>query len=200
MIEVSTYSPPGVHSVQNEHLVSSGRANDFFKKIGHFTLEDNSATSFKARELKTVYINQNCQYLKLSCSKSYANNKNIFNQVAIVGLKCNGQPLGIYESSMLQGQGPGVIKTEPTADLPSQYIPRNLKMVSMEHKEFDSVILEKIEKLEKEKGEALAQEDFDQCKQIKQVIDRLKIVGNQLISMNQEKEMAIKNEDYEVAK
>lgn len=57
MIEVSCYTPPGVHAVHNEHLVSSGKANDFFKKIGHFTLEDNSATSFKARELKTVYIN-----------------------------------------------------------------------------------------------------------------------------------------------
>lgn len=95
--------------------------------------------------------------MKLSCSKSYPNNKNIFNQVAIVGLKCNGQPLGIYESSVLHGNGqPGMIKTEPAHDLPSQYIPRNLKLVSMEQQEFDSVILEKIEKLEAEKSEALA--------------------------------------------
>lgn len=35
---------------------------------------------------------------------------------------------------------------------------------------------------------------------LKQIVDKLKIVGNQLFKMEQEKQMAIDNEDYDVAK
>ena len=51
-----------------------------------------------------------------------------------------------------------------------------------------------------EKQEALEVEDFDQCKYIKQIIDKLKIVGNQLVSLEHQKREAIENEDYEKAK
>ena len=50
-----------------------------------------------------------------------------------------------------------------------------------------------------EKQEALEVEDFDQCKYIKQIIDKLKIVGNQLVSLEHQKREAIENEDYEAA-
>lgn len=50
------------------------------------------------------------------------------------------------------------------------------------------------------KREALEVEEFDQCKQLKTVIDKLKIIGNQIVNMTREKDMAIANEDYDIAK
>jgi len=103
IIEVLTYSPQG-GTVESSQLLSDPNEHMFFKKAGHFTLDDNSSSGFKARELKTVYIDVNCQYVKLSLQKSYPNEKNIFNQAAIVSLKCMGQPLGTYENYAMNGQ------------------------------------------------------------------------------------------------
>ena len=64
----------------------------------------------------------------------------------------------------------------------------------------DKAIQEKIDILEKIKKQALKTEDFDQCKLLKTIIDKLKIVGNQIFKMNQEKKLAIANEDYDIAK
>jgi CMP-2-keto-3-deoxyoctulosonic acid synthetase len=57
-------------------------------------------------------------------------------------------------------------------------VPRNLKLKNLQYDSLDPKILERIETLEQLKREALEEEDFDQCKQLKQVIDKLKIVGN----------------------
>ena len=176
----------------------------FFKKAGHFTLDDNSSSGFKARELKTVYIDVNCQYVKLSLQKSYPNEKNIFNQAAIVSLKCMGQPLGTYENYAMNGQE-GTLATQVIHDEPfkgdgNTIVPRNLKLKNLQHNVLDPHILERIEELEAMKREALGVEDFDQCKQLKQVIDKLKIIGNQVVNMEREKDLAISNEDYDIAK
>jgi centrosomal protein CEP104 len=79
MIEVSSYAPSSLHGVEASNLFSEPNSEHLFKKIGHFTLDDNTASGFKARELKTVYVDVTCQYLKLSLQKPYSNEKNIFN-------------------------------------------------------------------------------------------------------------------------
>ena len=75
-----------------------------------------------------------------------------------------------------------------------------MRIQSISTNDFDSVIQDKINSLQMEKQEALEVEDFDQCKYIKQIIDKLKIVGNQLVSLEHQKREAIENEDYEKAK
>ena len=67
-------------------------------------------------------------------------------------------------------------------------------------RKMDQFVIEKILILENIKKEALKQEDYDQGKQIKTVVDKLKITGNQIYKKNQEKDLAVENEDYEVAK
>ena len=101
---MSYYTPPTMGNIEASHLLSHSNQQQFFKKVGHFTLDDNHGSYFTARELKTVYLDCTCQYLKLSLQKSYHNEKNIFNQAAIVSLKISGVPLGIYESHALHGE------------------------------------------------------------------------------------------------
>ena len=50
-----------------------------FRKIGHFSVGDNSQTNYTAREMKTVYVSSTLKYLKLVFTKNHGCNKNIFN-------------------------------------------------------------------------------------------------------------------------
>jgi hypothetical protein len=75
-----------------------------YKKLGHFSVDDNLKTSHQAREMKTVYAEATCQYLKICFLKNHQNDKNMFNQVGLVSLRVFGYPLGNYESSMIKGQ------------------------------------------------------------------------------------------------
>ena len=112
--------------------------------------------------------------------------------------------MGIYETHALsakQGsQATQVLSDDPLVGQNNQIVPRNLKLKTMENVVFDPIIQDRIEVLQEQKKEALKVEDFDYCKQVKQFIDKLKIIGNQLINMTAEKDLAIENEDYEIAK
>ncbi len=53
-------------------------------------MKDNASTQFKSREMKSVYIDSECRYLKLVLHKNFKNSLNIFNQVGFLGLGCFG--------------------------------------------------------------------------------------------------------------
>jgi len=59
---------------------------------------------------------------------------------------------------------------------------------------------EKINHFEYEKHRAVDEEDFDQAKYFKQVIDKMKVLGNQMLILQAEKQVAIESEDYDLAK
>lgn len=61
-----------------------------FRKKGYFYLSSNEETNYQARELKTVYLDIDCQCLKLVLHKCYVNNSNLLNQVGIISLKFLG--------------------------------------------------------------------------------------------------------------
>ena len=70
------------------------------------------------------------------------------------------------------------VNDEPFTGLNNQIVPRNMKISTLNTKQFDPMILEKLEQLEQAKADALDQEDFDTCKHLKMIIDKIKIVGN----------------------
>lgn len=61
-----------------------------FKRLGYLSLDSNERSSYQARELKTVYIDQTGEYIKLLIHKNYVNKQNMFNQVGIVALNLLG--------------------------------------------------------------------------------------------------------------
>ena len=75
-----------------------------------------------------------------------------------------------------------------------------MKINSVEARNLDGVIQEKVDRLNQLKIEAVENEDFDQAKFYKYLIDRLLVIGNQMHQLQQEKEAAIENEDYDLAK
>ena len=79
-IDLHSYLP----SVKNEISASK------YKRLGKFSLDDNSKSNYQARESKTVYLDTEWQYLKFVMSECHINKYNIFNQVSIQSIKCYG--------------------------------------------------------------------------------------------------------------
>jgi hypothetical protein len=48
-------------------------------KLGHFTLDDGARGMYTQRELKSVFMDVCCQYVKIKMEKNYENKFNPFN-------------------------------------------------------------------------------------------------------------------------
>ncbi|ORY86530.1 hypothetical protein LY90DRAFT_663181 [Neocallimastix californiae] len=70
-----------------------------FEKIGYFTLFNNQQANNTARELKSVMINKQAQYIKLVIYDCYENELNKYNQVGIISVRVKGIPLEIEDLS-----------------------------------------------------------------------------------------------------
>jgi centrosomal protein CEP104 len=68
-IELFSYAP----DLEQRGGLVSPHANIAFTRLGHFSLDDNVRTNYQARELKTVYLEQFCQYLKVVIHKNHLN-------------------------------------------------------------------------------------------------------------------------------
>lgn len=73
-------------------------------------------------------------------------------------------------------------------------------MSSINDKDLDPTIQDKIKTLNNAKTKAVESDDFDKAKTLKDVIDKLKIAGNQLLQLEIQKKLAIDNEDFDSAK
>jgi len=62
-----------------------------FTRLGFMALDGNERTEYRARELKTVFIDQkSAQYVRLIIHRPYKNNINLFHQVGIVAVNLLG--------------------------------------------------------------------------------------------------------------
>ncbi len=62
-----------------------------FKKLGYLQFDDNQRSKYQSRELKSVYIDNKCMYMKLVLHKCHMNKYNLFNQIGLIGLTLHGQ-------------------------------------------------------------------------------------------------------------
>ena len=73
------------------------------------------------------------------------------------------------------------------AQIGADLIPRNMRIQSIDTSQFDPFIQDKISHLNNQKLDAVDAEDFDQAKYLKQLVDKLKVMGNQMVNLNLEK-------------
>lgn len=74
-IEIFTYLPELWDPVSNNNIK--------FKKLGYLNLDKNETSNYKARELKSIFLEAPCSYLKLIFHKNHSNKFNVFNQVIL---------------------------------------------------------------------------------------------------------------------
>lgn len=75
-----------------------------------------------------------------------------------------------------------------------------MKLQTMFEDKFDLKVRDKLSALNAKKMQAVDKEDFDSAIQLKEVIDKLKLVGNDIFILDQKKQEAIRGEDFETAK
>jgi len=164
----------------------SGRAP--MRRLGHLSFDSNERSGHQARELKSVHVNTTATVFKLVVQRCHINKLNIYNQVGIVALNLIGEPL-----SGGAGGGVGSQRTgAPTARQPHTDLALDMGV--------DSKTATVIRELHAKKEAAVANEDYDEAKQLKATIDRLRSVGQKIGQLEAKKAAAVEREDYDAAK
>jgi hypothetical protein len=164
-----------------------------FKKIGFLALDSNERSNFQARELKSVYIDNNCQKLKIVLNKCHINAHNIFSQVGLISINVRGE--FVNEQNIIEN-------LSTAKNINQEMIAKNKAEIDSNDDNFkyDPITLSKLNNLNEQKYDAISREDFDQAQSLKIAIDRLKSVTNQLRTLEQRKQIAIKNDQFDEAK
>ena len=156
-----------------------------WKRLGYLSLDSNERSSYQARELKTVYIDQVGRFVKLVIHKNFVNKQNMFNQVGIVAINLLGQENTSSTGSLTGDHTPIIIN--PLNDLS---IDMNL----------DPMTAERLRLLSDAKARAVATEDYITAKKIKAVEGELSALGSRLAQLDSAKRNAVADEDYDKAK
>ncbi|XP_065593974.1 centrosomal protein of 104 kDa [Cyrtonyx montezumae] len=180
-----------------------------FHRLGYVPLSDNEKTGFKARELKSVYMDAVGQYLKLIFHKNYVNKYNLYNQVALVAINIIGDPADYSNDSnkypsreKLIDHYLGSNSDDPALD--GTYLGKPDSISPLDDLAFDMYqdpeVAQVIRRLDEKKHEAVRQERYDYAKKLKQAIADLQKVGERLGRYEVEKRCAVEKEDYDLAK
>ncbi|NXB46250.1 CE104 protein, partial [Leucopsar rothschildi] len=180
-----------------------------FQRLGYVPLSDNEKTDFRARELKSVYMDAVGQYLKLIFHKNYVNKYNLYGQVALVAVNIIGEPADYGIDSMsspsrdkLIDHYLGIKLDDPALD--GTYLGKRDSISPLDDLAFDMYqdpeVAQIIRRLDEKKQEAVRLECYDHAKKLKQAIADLQKVGERLGRYEVEKRYAVEKEDYDLAK
>lgn len=157
------------------------RAKDaiVWERLGYLSLDDNQRSQFKARELKSVYVNARGEYIKFIIKQCHINTINLFNQVGIVAINVVGT------SSKVTGANDLDSGLDPRTSDRIQDLQRR-KDAALHREDYEEAkrikaaverlqnIADKIAALERKKAHAVANEDYDLAKAFKDEIDLLR--------------------------
>ncbi|NXN98626.1 CE104 protein, partial [Rhinopomastus cyanomelas] len=180
-----------------------------FHRLGYVPLSDNVKTNFRARELKSVYIDAVGQFLKLIFHRNYVNKYNLYGQVALVAINIIGDPADCSSGSSntpsrekLIDYYLGIKSDDPTLD--GAYLRKPDFISPLDDLAFDMYqdpeVARIIRQLDEKKREAVRHEHYDYARKLKQAIADLEKVGERLGRYEVEKRCAVEKEDYNLAK
>lgn len=155
-----------------------------------------------ARELKTVHIDQEAEFFKLIIHSCYMNERNLYSQVGIMAIHISGtrghcdhaRDQLVTQERFLRASGPTLL----SANLSSASLTKRKDDSS--DMQFDAKTARRIREIQVAKLQAVADEDYDQAKRLKQMEEHLKNIGIQLTRLESQKKEAVDKEDYDLAK
>ncbi|KAK6628726.1 hypothetical protein RUM43_002542 [Polyplax serrata] len=182
-------------------ILPSNSSPDQFNYLGFITFSDNKATGFRSRELKSILIpSEKAKYIKLKIYNNHINNKNVFNQVGLIGINILGNEIG--EKNQEHEFNNNAYR--PTTLIPSNTICNSRYTSPYDDLAFEMYVDEKtatiIRSLEWKKQQAILEEDFEQANLLKLTLEDLRAAGEILGLYEQEKKRAIQEEDFDQAK
>ena len=162
------------------------------RRLGHLSFDPNTASGHQARELKSVHVNVDAAILRVVVHKCHVNKLNIYNQVGIVAINVIGEAISPTDPGWAGAGGNLAPGPRPA---------RGAGMADMAiDLDVDPVTAVKIREIHALKDEAVAREDYDAAKKLRDGINRLKAVGAKIGQLEARKRAAVEAEDYEAAK
>ena len=172
-----------------------------FENIGFINLSSNAENKYKLRELRKIYININSEYLKLKIYQNHKNDLNMFCQVGIVALNIYGTKIGKKQKNRKISPINEKTKTNTSDDGTLSDIcfsGEGLDEKVIDEK-LDEKTNEKIQELTKEMDLKKQNEKYDECKFIKDKIDKIKKISLKIRVLEEEKKESANRNDFERA-
>ena len=161
-----------------------------FENIGFINLNQNFASNYQVRELKKIFINIKCLYLKIELEKNYINDYNPYHQVGLISIDFYGTKLlGYYN---ILNKNKNIYQNEE--------INKNEEIENNNYNNLiDEISGEKINQLSNKLNESNKNQNIKETIQYKELISKAKEIGNKIYNLQIEKNEAIKIEDYDKA-
>ena len=172
-----------------------------YENIGYINFSSNAENKYKLRELRKIYINVNSEYLKFRIYQNHNNDLNIFCQVGIIALNICGQKLERKQKKRKISPLKERNKTNNSDDetlFDICFSGEGLDEKVIEEK-LDKKTNEKIEELTKEMDLKKKNEMYDECKFIRDKIDKIKKISLKLYVLEEEKKESANKNDFDRA-
>ncbi|KAF9359356.1 hypothetical protein BGX26_012560 [Mortierella sp. AD094] len=196
-----------------------------FQKLGSISFDSNTASNYSGRELKSINVDVEGEYLRVVIRQCHVNPLNIYHQVAILALNVLGEPLEdelLGESERLDFDecevvnGPGQGLSEPSLALAHSLMPlmeapdvsnisdavRGLSIADIKDQSVsyrDQDIQKLISGFIKAKQDAVKVEDFTSAKQYKAGYEELIKFADEIQSLDIEKQRAAEHDEFDLA-
>ena len=159
-----------------------------FENIGFINFNQNFASNYQVRELKRIFLNIKCLYLKIELEKNYINDYNPYHQVGLINLDFYGFKLPGYNN--IFNKSPNK-KEEISKDEEND----NNNYINL----IDEICGEKVKQLNNKLNESNKNQNIKECIYYKELISKAKEIGNKIYNLQKEKNEAIKIEEYDKA-
>ncbi|KAF8980263.1 hypothetical protein BGZ46_004447 [Entomortierella lignicola] len=194
-----------------------------FQKLGSISFDSNTSSNFSGRELKSINVDVEGEYLRVVIRQCHVNPLNIYHQVAILALNVLGEPLedellgeserlDFDECEIVNGPGQGLSEPSlahslmPLVDVPD--VPsisdavRGLSIADIKDQGvsyMDQDIQKLISGFIKAKQDAVKVEDFASAKQYKTGYEELLQFADEIQALDIEKQRAAKHDEFDLA-
>ncbi|KAJ3177249.1 hypothetical protein HK101_010303 [Irineochytrium annulatum] len=192
-----------------------------FTRLGYVTLSENAGSGYNARELKSIHLDAEGDFVKVVMRQNYINTYNLYNQVGIVAINVLGEIMDSdyfvkgASANMLKLVGLDPLEPEPEWQPSHENINAALwgaiKQPSVEKSSIPSIrdlaftiyndedIAKLIETVLAAKDAAVKAENFPLAKVLKILYQLAKKAGEEIARLQVLKATAIEREDYEMA-
>ncbi|KAL0227796.1 hypothetical protein RCL1_003939 [Eukaryota sp. TZLM3-RCL] len=152
---------------------SSWRSASFIR-LGHFSFSDNRQSGYKARELKTVKVQTEAQFIRFVLMKCHVNEYNQLNKVSLLKVLIFGSKTAFNSS-------------------PDQLSPQ---LSSPIETMIDQTTAQQLKVLIEHKDKAVRDEDYRKAEQFKILIERFRKAGEEIRKLEIQKENAVVVENF----
>ena len=182
-----------------------------YENIGSIKFSSNTESNYKSRELVKTYVNVNSEYIKLKIHRNYTNSLNMFCQVGIVSLEFLGTKKEIKKKLIIDNNNKNnnVNNNESNISIHKNDTMESLFDLCFEEdgmdekfidEKMDKTTSDKVKELMEEMNKKKESEEYDECKIIKDKIDKIREISLKIYTLEEEKKEFANKNDFDKAK